>query len=96
MASSVLLMTGSNEEALLHALYERAGEPMWCLVSWRKLKKKIIPYYHNTGMSSMQMEKTGDLYIEVDLIPTKTSVNCSHTFCTITKQMLIRDTTGNT
>lgn len=37
-----------------------------------------------------------DLYIEVDLIPTKTSVNCSHTFCTITKQMLIRDTTGNT
>lgn len=28
MASSVLLMTGSNEEALLHAPYERAGEPM--------------------------------------------------------------------
>ena len=26
-------------------------------------EKKIIPYYHNTGMSSMQMEKTGGLLI---------------------------------
>lgn len=28
IASSVLLMVGSNEEALLYATYERAEEPM--------------------------------------------------------------------
>lgn len=29
----------------------------------KKKQKKKVPYYHNTGMSLMQMEKTGGLLI---------------------------------